>query len=352
MPAGENHRTLRLLDANANRAREALRVWEDYARFILDDQTLSLAVKSLRHDFAAAIHEVSPDAILHRDTPGDVGTGNKVATELTRSSVAEVVTAAGKRLGEALRVIEEFAKITHPPVAARLETIRYAAYDLEAGLARTLRPPDRFASVRLYVLLTESLCRVPWLTAAKAAIAGGADCIQLREKTLASGEFLARAKQLVAECRRAGVLAIINDHPGIAILSDADGVHVGQADLPATEVRKLVGNKMLIGVSTHNLAQARQAQREGADYIGIGPVFPSTTKPRDFLPGIPVARQVAAEIKIPVVAIAGITHQNVDDVLAAGPQAVAVSSAVLCSDDIAAATRQLKGRIDAVAASP
>ena len=336
---------LRLLDANANRAREALRVLEDYARFILDDDTLCAQLKSLRHDLSAATAPFLPEAILHRDTPNDVGVDNKTPAELKRDDVAHVIVAAGKRLGEALRALEEFLKTQDPSAAARLEALRYRFYTLEQQIARTLRPVSRFASVRLYVLITASLCKGPWLTVAEQAILGGADCLQLREKDLETGELLARARQLVQLCRRHGALCIINDRADIALLSNADGLHVGQQDLPAADARKLLGNDKLLGVSTHCLDQARQAIRDGADYIGVGPVFPSTTKPRDFLPGLDYARQVADAIKIPSVAIAGSTPANVDNVLATGLRAVAVSSAVIAADDPRAAAEQFKRRL-------
>ncbi|HUB27070.1 MAG TPA: thiamine phosphate synthase [Tepidisphaeraceae bacterium] len=347
MPDDEPSAILRVLDANANRAREALRVMEDYARFVLSDRELSLAIKSFRHDLASALKPISADALLHRDTPSDVGTTNKTAQELSRSDLAEVVTAAGKRLGEALRTLEEFCKISAPAAAAKIEAIRYAGYDLEQRLGRTLRNSQRFGEVRLYVVLSESACRIDWLDAAKAAIAGGADCIQLREKTLEGGELLRRARALVAECHRSGVLCIINDRPDVAALSGADGVHVGQGDLPAVEARKIVGSRAIVGVSTHNVQQARQAVLDGADYIGIGPIFRSSTKPRDFVAGPGVAREVAAAVKIPVVAIAGITASNVDEVWSAGVSAIAVTAAVLDDDDVRAAAARLAERVRA-----
>src|SRR5262249_1596908 len=145
---------------------------------------------------------------------------------------------------------------------------------------------------------------------------------------------LVRARQLAALCHRHGVVCIINDRADIAVLSNADGVHVGQSDLPAAEARKLVGANKIVGVSTHNLEQARQAVRDGANYIGVGPVFPSSTKPRDFLPGLELARQVvSADLPIPAVAIAGINRANVDEVLESGIRAVAVSSAVIGEKD-------------------
>ena len=336
---------LRLLDANANRAREALRVLEDYARFVLNDSSISAALKDVRHQLTQALAPMLKTAILHRDIAADVGVDNKTPSEQSREDLSHVVTASGKRLGEALRSIEEYLKTESAASARNIELLRYHFYGIEQELARTLQSGTRFSEVRLYVLITEALCRRPWLETVEQTIAGGADCIQLREKDLDGGELLARAKQFVALCRKHGVLSIINDRPDIAILSDADGVHVGQEDLPANQVRKLIGPGKIVGVSTHRIEQARKAVRDGADYIGVGPFFRSATKPRDFLPGPAYAREVASSIGIPAVAIAGITAQNVDEVLASGLKAVAVSSAVIAADDVRGATEALKKKL-------
>lgn len=342
-----NSPVLRLLDANANRAREALRVLEDYARFVLDDDKLCLQLKTLRHDLAGAMQAFISQAIIHRDTPGDVGTDNKTPGELSRMDLAHVIIAAGKRLGEALRCLEEYAKIDHPESALKIESIRYQCYDIEQSLTRTLHPAGRMNQVRLCVLITESACRRPWLETAEQAILGGADCLQLREKELDGRILLQRAMAFVHLCRRHGTLSIINDRPDIAALSGADGVHVGQEDLPPTAARKLLGPDKIIGVSTHNIEQARQAVRDGADYIGVGPFFKSTTKPRDFVAGPEYARQVAAQIRIPALAIAGITTQNIRQVLDSGLRAVAVTSAVTASDNPRQAAMDLKSQLTA-----
>lgn len=341
-----NAPVLRILDANANRAREALRVIEDYARFALDDDALCGSLKSLRHDFASAAAGFAADAILHRDTPGDVGTRTKTAAEQTRDDVAHVVIAAGKRLGEALRTIEEYLKTSDPARAAQVESLRYRFYEIERKVALTLRPAAcDFASVRLYVLITESTCKRPWFEVAEAAIAGGADCLQLREKNLESGELLARARQLVALCRKHNVPSIINDRPDIAMLAGADGVHVGQTDPPAADVRKLIGARKILGVSTHDRDQAKRAVLDGADYVGVGPFFRSETKTRDFIAGPAFAREVARNISLPAVAIAGISEQNVAEVLATGIKAVAVTAAVCGADDPQRAARRLKDKL-------
>src|SRR4051812_47242355 len=159
-----NGPVLRILDANFNRAREALRVVEDYARFVLNDDGICGSLKQLRHDLATATGELVGEAVLHRDTPGDVGTTTKTASEQSREDLNHVVTAAGKRLGEALRTIEEYLKTVDPSRAAQVESIRYRFYELERQIAVTLRPVACvFASVRLYVLITESLCAQNWL---------------------------------------------------------------------------------------------------------------------------------------------------------------------------------------------
>jgi thiamine-phosphate pyrophosphorylase len=342
-----NPPVLRILDANLNRAREALRVVEDHARFALDDDDLCGALKRLRHDLAGATTGIAADAILWRDTPGDVGTGTKTDSEQSREDQNHVVTAAGKRLAEALRTIEEYLKTVDPARAREVESIRYRFYELERRIALTLRPgARRFAGVRLYVLITEALCNNrPWLTVAEQAIAGGADCLQLREKDLPGGELLCRAKDFVALCRRHGVISIVNDRPDVALLAGADGVHVGQDDLPAAEVRKLIGAEKILGVSTHRIEQAKQALLDGADYLGVGPLFRSSTKARDFVVGPGYARQVAEQVPLPAVAIAGITCENVDEVLATGVKAIAVTAAVCCAADPQDAARRLKDKL-------
>ena len=347
-----NPSLLRLIDANANRAREALRVVEDYARFILNADNLCGELKAIRHALADTLAPLLADAILHRDTPGDVGTTIKTAGEFHREDLADVVTAGGKRLGEALRAIEEYLKIIAPIDASKIESLRYRFYDVEQKLARTLRPANRFDPVRLYVLITESACRGDWFTTADAAIRGGADCLQLREKDLDSGELLRRAIKMVTLCRQYQVISIINDRPDIALLSGADGVHVGQFDLPATEVRKLIGREKIVGVSTHEMGQARQAMLDGADYIGVGPIFRSPTKPRDFVAGLEYARDVAANIHIPAVAIAGITEANIDQVLGTGMTRIAVTAAVVGCEDVFAAVLRMKEHINHRADNP
>lgn len=351
----------RILDANANRAREALRVLEDYARLGLNDELLAGTLKHLRHGLAAALTDLNiQDALCARDTPGDVGTTIKTPTELQRTSLAAVVIAAGKRLSEALRVLEEIAKTTRPDAAAALERLRYQGYSLEQTLTRAAMQAGRFGKIRLYVLLTESLCRRPWEVTLDAILAGGSGsadgggngetlAIQLREKNLPDSELLRRARILVERCRARGAIPMINDRPDIAQLAGVGvGVHLGQTDLPCAEVRRLVGHDMIVGVSTENLDQAQEAVRQGATYIGVGPMFPTTTKDKPRIVGPAYAREAVAKLAVPCVAIGGITLQSLPQLLDAGVRCVAVCAAIISTDDPAAACQAFREKLDAV----
>ena len=194
---------------------------------------------------------------------------------------------------------------------------------------------------RLYLLVTEELCHHGTGPAVREAIAQGVDMVQVREKRMSDRELLAHAKRVCAWCREAGALCIINDRPDIAVLADADGVHVGQDELSVSEVRRIVGVERLIGVSTHQLEQARQAVLDGADYLGVGPVFRSGTKSFAQLAGLEFVRSVAAEISVPWYAIGGITAENLAAVQAAGAFRIAVSGAICGSETPGSAANEL-----------
>ncbi|NOZ20364.1 MAG: thiamine phosphate synthase [Planctomycetes bacterium] len=203
------------------------------------------------------------------------------------------------------------------------------------------------SEAQLYVLVTGSVANRPALEVADMAIQGGADAIQLREKDLSDHEFLDLARQMRDRCRAAGVLFIVNDRVSISKLAGADGAHVGQDDLPATGARKILRAGKILGVSTHDIDQARQAQADGADYIGVGPIFPTSTKGYEEGVGVDFIRQVKGEITIPFFAIGGITLDRLDKIIAAGCTRVAVSSAIIAAEDVAAAVRQFKDKLTA-----
>jgi thiamine-phosphate pyrophosphorylase len=323
----------RVLDASANRAREALRVLEDCARFVLDDAALTGELKQLRHDLTAALSEWAPDLLEARDTDGDVGTALATPTERHRGSLLDVVRANGQRLQEALRSLEEFGKVRHPRLGEAVERLRYRSYTLERALVLGSDARSRLQQARLYVLVSAASCLkgLEW-TIAQAA-AGGADVVQLREKNISDRELLERARRVRESTRRAGVLFILNDRPDVARLVGADGVHLGQDDLPVREARRILGPEALIGVSTHTVEQVRQAVLDGASYIGVGPTFASATKDFGELAGVDLVRRALAETSLPAFVIGGVNLQTIGAAVAAGARRVAVAQAIAASED-------------------
>lgn len=335
----------RLIDANANRAREALRMLEDLSRLHIGDAGLSERAKRLRHDLAGAIGAIDGLRLLAaRDTAGDVGTAISTEREGMREGARDLAAAAGKRLSEALRVIEETAKVDHPGMARAIERIRYLGYDLERDLALALGSGAR-RQWRVCVLLSESLCPAgDWRAVAQGAIEGGAECLQLREKGLGDGELLSRARELVGIARPAGVSVVVNDRVDIAVLAGADGVHLGQGDLSVRDARRIAGAGLLVGVSTATMQHALAAVEGGADVCGCGPMFASTTKPKSGLSGPAyLAAYLGDErtARVPHLAISGIDAARARQLAAIGCCGIAVSSAVCGAADPAAATRAL-----------
>ncbi len=331
-PTGANpFEVFRILDAAANRAREGLRVIEDFARFALNDAFLSQLTKDCRHDLAAALKELPQSELLaSRDTPNDVGTRLSTMSEYHRSHPDDVLVAACKRCEEALRTLEEFSKVVRPVLGARFEQLRYRVYTVEKAVLRTQYNRERLAEQKLYLIVTEALCPHGSGPVVHAALQSGVRLFQIREKSMKDRELIERCRWLRKVTRETEALLIINDRPDIAALVDADGVHVGQDEFTVADARKIVGPEKLVGVSTHSIEQARQAVLDGADYLGVGPTFPSRTKQFEQFAGLEFVRQVAAEITLPWFAIGGITPENIEEVRDAGTERVAVSASV-CS---------------------
>lgn len=333
---------LRIIDAAANRAGEGLRVVEDYVRFALDDHHLTGLAKQLRHDLTAALSPIArSDRLAARDTSADVGASISTSAEKVRRDSRAVVAAAFQRIQQALRSLEEFSKPTDSTVATLMESLRYRTYTLERAVITTDDSVVRLAESRLYVLLDgrgslDELSRL-----AESLVDAGVHMLQLRDKRLPDRQLTACARRLREITAASATLFIMNDRADIAALARADGVHVGQDELSVKEVRQIVGPRMLVGVSTHSVAQARQAVVDGANYIGVGPTFSSTTKEFPQLAGAALAREVAAEIRLPAFAIGGIGPDNLAEILATGIRRVAVSGAIVSAPDPADSARTM-----------
>jgi thiamine-phosphate pyrophosphorylase len=343
--------TERILDANFNRAREALRVVEDYCRFVLDDALLCGELKQIRHDLAGLLANISSARFLRsRETLRDVGAALSTVQEGERHTPLHVAQANFKRLQEAFRSLEEFGKLCGPDLARPLEALRYRTYTIERAVVSGAGSRQHLADARLCVLVTGSLCTAALDWTIQEAAEGGASIIQLREKELDDRRLLERARRARLWTSKAGVLFILNDRPDLARLCGADGVHLGQDDLPVKEARRILGPDALIGVSTHNLEQVRSAVVDGADYIGVGPAFPSTTKAFNQVSGLDFVRQALLETSLPAFVIGGVNHDTIDATVSSGARRIAVAAAICQSDDPRMAASELLRHLNGVPA--
>ena len=202
--------------------------------------------------------------------------------------------------------------------------------------------------LRVYVITDRSFRGRTHEQVARAALRGGATAVQLRDKQATGRELLQWARQLRDLTRAAGVLFLVNDRVDVALAVHADGVHVGQEDVPVADARQLMGPGRVVGASAGNVEEALQAEQASADYLGVGPVFPTATKPdAGEAIGVDGLRRIVQAVRLPVVAIGGIPADNAGQAIRAGAVGVAVISAVAAADDMVAATRQLREAVDA-----
>jgi thiamine-phosphate pyrophosphorylase len=335
-----------------------LRVLEDHVRFVLDDRFLTAQLKQLRHDLAEAL-ECIPAArrMAARETLADVGTQLDAPAELRRDEAEDILRANFARVQEALRSLEEFGKLLLPlprplrgarigaggegGLSAAVKQLRYRVYTLERAVMIGSNARRRLDHVKLCVLIDGRGSAEEFERLVRQLVSAGVPMIQLRDKRLADRELLARARLLRSITQDAETLCIINDRPDLAALVRADGVHVGQDDASIAEARRIIGPDALAGTSTHDIAQARRAVLDGADYTGVGPTFPSETKQFERFPGVELLRVVSGEIGLPAFAIGGITANNLPEVLSAGISRVAVGAAVTAAADPARAAKDL-----------
>jgi thiamine-phosphate pyrophosphorylase len=341
---------LRLIDANLNRISEGLRLLEDVARFLLNDATLSEQLKSLRHNLLSEDWALQRKLLLARDSERDVGAFTPVPGELEREDLPAIVTANARRAQESLRVLEEFAKLPDQSLdSARFKKARFDLYEIERKLtADLLRQHKRERIAGLYVILDHAaLGERDEAQVAHQAIKGGAKVIQLRDKQRKTGEILATAMKLRKVCSQFGALLIINDFLDIALASDADGLHLGQSDLPFAVARRLLPRDKILGCSTTSLQEAIRAEADGADYIAVGSVYATSSKETAVVVGLDTLHHISGAVSLPIVAIGGINEGNVAQVIEAGANSVAVISALLGAGNVERAARHLVAKIGA-----
>lgn len=354
-----SHQPLRMIDANLNRSSEGLRILEDVARFILNDTELCQRLKTLRHDLGQQTETLRIALLSQRDAEYDVGHFSAITPRENKLNVKktslhgllDLVTANAKRVEESLRVLEELTKL--PEIDSKLnsasfERRRFALYTLERDLISRISRRDKIERISgLYVILDRQfLLGREELDVAKQIIEGGARVIQLRDKQSRKGELLPVAQKVRELCSQMGIPFIINDYLDLAVAANADGLHIGEEDLPLSVIRRELPIDRIVGCSVKSLSQAVKAQTEGVDYIAVGSIFPTTTKRETTVVGLDMLKELKRAVSTPVVAIGGINHNNIDAVIDAGADAIAVISAVLSEKDIKGTVQKLVTRMD------
>ncbi len=348
---GMNSILYRIIDANYNRAREALRVMEEYCRFGLNHSGLSGRAKQLRHTLCATLSKLDTFALLcSRDTAGDVGRERKVEGQINRQTIEDCFTAASKRASEALRALAETAQTIDPEIAAVMERLRFEVYTLEKDAAMASYVKTKFEKVRLYVLINADphTSDTDVINLARICAENGADCLQLRAKNLTDARLLSLAEAFTATCRQNGTVSIINDRTDIAVLAGADGVHLGQNEIPVPKARRLAGAPLIIGVSTHNTDELHKAIDNRCDYVGLGPAFASPTKPHVPAAGLGYIRHALPLLEqagIFHTAIGGITLDNLMELQQAGVKTIAVCQTIAGADEPAFICKALKNKL-------
>ena len=345
------NQTLRLIDANLNRISEGLRLLEDLARLLLNDIPLTQQLKTMRHEMVRGDWSFHQQLLQARNSEGDIGINIEAFGEERQRELPIMVVANTRRVQEALRVIEELAKLPSTPPeldSEKFKQARFHLYTIEKTLLSRLLRQDKIRQIAgLYAIIDiQALKEHNPIEAADQAIQGGAKTIQLRDKLLSKKELLPIAQQLKNLCVEHKVLFIVNDYLDIALASDADGLHLGQDDLPIKVARKLLPLDKILGCSTRTIDQAISAQADDADYIGVGSIYLTSSKETAVVVGLERLRQIRQAVNLPLVAIGGINKDNASEVIAAGASSVAVISAILHTENIREAAHQIAARLE------
>ena len=340
---------LRIIDANLNRIGEGLRLLEELARLQLNDAALSQQLKTMRHRLLRSDWAFTQQLLQARDSVGDVGIDMEVPGEEKQRELPAMLVANARRVQESLRTLEELSKIPGAKLdSEKFKQARFSVYTIEQNLLSRLLRRDKIRHIAgLYIILdTQALKGRSHLEVATQVTSGGAKVVQLRDKLQSKKELLAIAHQLKNLCAERNVLFIINDYLDIALATDADGLHLGQNDLPIKVARQLLPIDKILSCSVTTVDQATTAESEGADYIAVGSIYPTKYKETATVVGLERLRQVRQAIALPLVAIGGINKDNAAEVMAAGANSVAVISAVLEADSPEKAARQITDSLE------
>jgi len=333
-----DNRIAQLIDANLDRAREGLRVMEDWCRFGLKRSDFSIQIKDWRQQLGVHHHNIYRQARLSSNDPA-MGVSHPL--QKVRSNPEDVFIANSSRVQEALRVIEEFTRVTDPKLCKIASKIRYETYEIEINVLKTSEGINKrqiLEDCSIYLITTN---RRGLEEIVVQALKAGVKIVQYREKLLHDKEKISQAKCLASLCKKYNSLFIVNDRIDIALAVDADGIHLGQEDIPPKIAREILGSEKIIGRSTHCLEDIKNAEEEGCDYIGIGPIFPSKTKKQLNPIGIENLRKGLNATLLPAFAIGGINHSNINKLNKLDNLRIAVSDTIINSNDPFSRTEKL-----------
>ncbi len=333
-----DNRIAQLIDANLDRAREGLRVMEDWCRFGLKRSDFSIQIKDWRQQLGVHHHNIYRKA---RITSTDPAMGVSHPLQKVRSTPQAVFIANSSRVQEALRVIEEFTRITDPKLCEIATKIRYETYEIEIKVLNATEGINKRQTLKdcsLYLITTNTRDLEDIVLQ---SLKAGIKIVQYREKVLHDKEKVSQAKRLASLCKKYNSLFIVNDRIDIALAVDADGIHLGQEDIPPITARKILGADKIIGRSTHCIEDIKNAEVEGCDYIGIGSIFSSKTKTRLNPIGINYLKKGLNETLLPAFAIGGINSSNINELNKINNLRIAVSDAIINSTNPFLTTQEL-----------
>lgn len=344
----------RLLDANINRAAEGIRVLEDISRFCYNNMNMSEKLKKIRHSIRKNNNNICRQIIEARDIRSDIGPALSSKLNIDgKQNLGQLAEANFKRTEEALRCCEEALKVLGMDgLSRKYEALRFEIYSIEKEFHQKL-----FAEKRKFKLNTNLYCITSEehskgrdnIEVVERMIDAGIKVIQYRDKNKSMLEKYRQCVKIREMTLQAGVTFIINDHADLAKSVCADGVHLGQDDLPVDEVRKVVGTQIILGVSTHSPEQALKAVEDGADYIGVGPLLRTFTKKGVCDPvGLEYLDFVLENIHIPHVAIGGIKLHNIGEVRKRGAKCIALVTEIVSADDINGMIGKIKSEMERV----
>ncbi len=326
----EDLRIYQIIDANLDRAREGLRVLEDWARFGLGLENYVIKIKNFRQILGKNHLEVYKKSRNHIE---DQCKGLSHVEQNNRESPEKIISSNAARVQEALRVIEEFSRLKNKELAKIASEIRYEIYTLEVELlnCNTRKKSKKIIRDNGLYAITDQKSDV--LEKIEDILIGGVKLIQHRFKTGTDKNRLEEAIKIKSLCKKYNALFIVNDRVDIALASDADGIHLGQNDLDLKTARKLLGNSKIIGISANNEIDISTSIKDGCDYIGIGPVFKTSTKKDKEPLGLEKIKCLTKDIKIPWFAIGGINKNNISYLKKNGFSKFAIVSELMNSED-------------------